>query len=125
MKKILLVLTVVLSIFLVSCGSSSGVQNITAAEAKTMRDNDSSVIFVDVREQYEYDAEHIQAAILLPLATIDTDAVNVIPDKTAVYIIYCRSGNRSATGSQALIDLGYENIYDMGGIIDWPYGTVS
>jgi phage shock protein E len=47
----------------------------------------------------------------------------MIPDKEATYIIYCRSGNRSATAAQQLIDLGYQNVYDMGGIIDWPYET--
>lgn len=125
MKKILLIVLVVLSIFLVSCGSNSGVQIITPEQAKAMRDEDSSVVFVDVREQYEFDEEHIQAAVLLPLGTIETNAVNVIPDKSAVYIIYCRSGNRSATASQLLVDLGYENIYDMGGIIYWTFETVS
>jgi len=114
MKKILLTLMVLLSIFLVSCGSGTGVQLITPEEAKAMRDEDNSVIFVDVREQSEYDEEHIQAAILLPLGTIESNAVNVIPDKSVVYIIYCRTGNRSATASQLLVDLGYENIYDMG-----------
>ena len=125
MKKILLLLIVMLSVFLVSCGSSSGYDTISAADAKAMRDNDSSVLFVDVREQYEYDEEHIQGAKLLPLGTIETDAATIIPDKTGTYIIYCRSGNRSATASQTLVDLGYENIYDMGGIINWPYETVS
>jgi rhodanese-related sulfurtransferase len=47
----------------------------------------------------------------------------MMPDMEATYIVYCRSGNRSATAAQMLIDLGYQNIYDMGGIIDWPYET--
>ncbi len=124
MKKYLLLMMTLLTVFLVSCQSTT-YETISASVAKSMMDNDSSIILVDVRTQEEYDKEHIQDAVLLPLDSIETDADEVIPDKSAVYIIYCRSGNRSQTASELLVSLGYENIYDMGGIIYWPYATVS
>ena len=124
MKKILSIFILAILIFLVSCDRNS-FEKITASEAKAMRDNDSSVVFVDVREQYEYDTEHIQAAILLPLDTIEDDAETILSDKDATYIIYCRSGNRSNQAAIELVELGYTNIYDMGGIIYWNYETVT
>jgi rhodanese-related sulfurtransferase len=135
MKRLLLLLLALPIIFLVSCGNSSLEQTtvatnntfevITASDAKDMMDNDSTIILVDVRELFEYQSEHIPGATLLPLGNIGSEAGSVLPDKSATYIIYCRSGNRSNTASQQLVDLGYESIYDMGGIIDWPYDTVS
>jgi len=98
---------------------------ISATEAKTMLDNDDSIILLDVRTQSEYDTEHIAGATLLPLDQISANASDVIPDKNATYIVYCRSGNRSNQASQILVDLGYSSIYDMGGIINWPYDTVG
>ena len=65
-------------------------------------------------------------AILLPVGTIDEDtAAAVIPEKDAVVLIYCRSGNRSKTAAEALAGLGYTNIYEFGGINTWPYETES
>lgn len=124
MKKLLSLLLFGLIFFLVSCGNA-GFEKISPEDAKAMRDENSAVVFVDVREQYEYDAEHIQGAILLPLGEIEATASEVIPDLSGIYIIYCRSGNRSNQAANILVDMGYENIYDMGGIISWPYETVS
>jgi len=89
-----------------------------------MEENED-VILVDVRTLEEFAAGHIEGAILLPLASISAQASTVIPDKKAIYIIYCRSGNRSAQAVDLLVEMGYETLYDMGGIIDWPYGTVT
>ena len=80
------------------------------------------VVILDVREQHEYDSGHIPGAVLLPVGTITEDtAAAVIDDLDAVVLVYCRSGNRSKTASQALIDLGYTKVYEFGGINDWPY----
>ncbi len=98
---------------------------ISALDGKSMLDADDSVILIDVRTQSEYDSEHIPGAILLPLADINTNASKVMKDKSATYIIYCRSGNRSAEAVLLLYRLGYGNLYDMGGIINWPYDTVK
>lgn len=80
------------------------------------------VIILDVREQEEYDSGHIPGAVLLPVGTIDEDtAAEVIPEKDATLLVYCRSGNRSRTAASALAKLGYTNIYEFGGINTWPY----
>jgi len=98
---------------------------ITAEEAKARLDKEDGIILVDVRTEEEYKEEHIQGAILLPLDTIETDGETVLPDKEGIYFVYCRSGNRSATASAQLVEMGYQHIYDLGGIIDWPYDTVK
>ena len=90
-------------------------------EAKEMMDT-QEVVILDVREQDEFDAGHIPGAVLLPVGTITEDtAAAVIDDLDTVVLVYCRSGNRSKTASQALADLGYTNVYEFGGINSWPY----
>lgn len=80
------------------------------------------VIVVDVREQDEYDSGRIPGAVLLPVGTINEEtASTVIPEKDSTVLVYCRSGNRSKTASEALAELGYTNIYEFGGINTWPY----
>ena len=100
-------------------------QQITQEAAKEMMDT-QDVIILDVREQNEFDAGHIPGAVLLPVGTITEDtAAAVIPEQNSVVLVYCRSGNRSKTASQALADLGYTSIYKFGGINTWPYEVVS
>ena len=115
-------------LLLAGCGGNAAdgaYQQITQEEAKEMMDN-QEVIILDVREQDEYDGGHIPGAVLLPVGTIDdTTAAQVIPEKDATVLVYCRSGNRSKTASAALADLGYTNIYEFGGINTWPYETES
>ena len=96
-------------------------QQITQEAAKEMMDT-QEVLILDVREQHEYDSGHIPGAVLLPVGTITKDtAAAVIDELDTVVLVYCRSGNRSKTASQALVDLGYTNIYEFGGINTWPY----
>ena len=96
-------------------------QQITQETAKEMMDT-QEVVILDVREQYEFDAGHIPGAVLLPVGTITEDtAAAVIDDLDTVVLVYCRSGNRSKTASQALADIGYTNVYEFGGINTWPY----
>ena len=96
-------------------------QQITQEAAKEMMDT-QEVLVLDVREQHEYDSGHIPGAVLLPVGTITKDtAAAVIDELDTVVLVYCRSGNRSKTASQALVDLGYTNIYEFGGINTWPY----
>ena len=100
-------------------------QQIAQEAAKEMMDT-QEVVILDVREQHEYDSGHIPGAVLLPVGTITEDtAAAVIDDLDTVVLVYCRSGNRSKTASQALADLGYTNIYEFGGINDWPYEVES
>ena len=97
-------------------------QQITAEEAKSMMEEQPDAVILDVREQDEYDAGHIPGAVLLSVGTIDEEtAASAIPENDTVVLVYCRSGNRSKTASQSLVDLGYTQIYEFGGIKDWPY----
>ena len=124
MKRILPAILIILLLF-TGCGGNNmnenSYQQITQEEAKDMMDT-QDVIVLDVREQDEFDSGHIPGAVLLPVGTIAEDtAAAVIDDPDTVVLVYCRSGNRSKTASQALADLGYTNVYEFGGINDWPY----
>lgn len=107
-----------------SSGSSSSYKKITAEEAKTMIDQDNSVTILDVRTAEEYNEGHIENAILIPDTSIIDTAESILTDKSATILVYCRSGRRSALAAANLVDLGYTNIYDFGGIIDWEYDIV-
>ena len=124
MKRLLPAVLTILLLF-TGCGGNNvetnSYQQITQEEAREMMDS-QEVIVLDVREQHEYDSGHIPGAVLLPVGIITKDtAAAVIDDLDAVVLVYCRSGNRSKTASQALADLGYTNIYEFGGINTWPY----
>ena len=123
MKRMISAVLIILLLF-TGCGGSTvedTYQQISQETAKEMMDA-QEVLILDVREQHEYDSGHIPAAVLLPVGTITKDtAAAVIDDLEAVILVYCRSGNRSKTASQALADLGYTNIYEFGGINTWPY----
>ena len=128
MKRMISAVLIILLLF-TGCGGNSVEQNsyqqIPQDAAKEMMDT-GEVVILDVREQYEYDAGHITGAVLLPVGTITKDtAAAVIDDLDTVVLVYCRSGNRSKTALQALADLGYTNVYEFGGINDWPYEVES
>ena len=95
--------------------------NISAAEAKEIMDTQSGYIILDVRTEEEYAAGHIAGAILIPDYEIDTRAESELPDKDQLILVYCRSGRRSKNAAQMLLELGYTDIREFGGIIDWPY----
>ena len=97
---------------------------ISAEEAKKMMD-EQDVVIVDVRTAAEYAEGHIADAVLVPNETIGDEAPAKLPNKDAVLLIYCRSGNRSRTAANKLLKLGYQNIYDFGGINTWPYEIVK
>lgn len=83
------------------------------------------VIIVDVRTKSEYDEGHIKNAVLIPNETIGTEPPSKLPDKNAIILVYCRSGRRSRDAANKLVKMGYTNVYDFGGIINWKYGTVK
>lgn len=97
---------------------------ITPKEAKEIMENED-VIILDVRAQNEFDSERIDGAILIPDNEIEDDADEKLTDKSAKILVYCRSGRRSEAASKLLVELGYENVYDFGGILDWPYDTIT
>lgn len=104
--------------------SGAAYHKITAEEAKRMIDA-GGVIIVDVRTKEEYEEKHIPGAILVPLETIGDNQPEALPDKEAVLLIHCRTGRRSKQASDKLSAMGYQNLYDFGGIVDWPYETES
>ena len=106
-----------------ACTTDSSYHKITAEEAKKMMDS-QEVIIVDVRTQEEYDAGHIENAILIPNESISTEPSELV-DKDAKILVYCRSGSRSRAASDKFVELGYKNVYDFGGIVDWPYEIVN
>ena len=108
-----------------NAGGKGEYVRISAEEAKMIIDSEEDVIILDVRTQSEYDSGYIRGALLLPYDRIDVEADTVLPDKNAKILIYCRSGNRSAIAARALLELGYTDVTDFGGIIDWPYEVVS
>ena len=99
--------------------------NITAEEARKLRDSEKDRIILDVRSREEYDQGHIPGAILIPDTEIEAKAADLLPDKDQLILVYCRSGRRSKLAAQSLADLGYTNIREFGGILDWPYEVVQ
>lgn len=99
------------------------IQKIDFAQARAILDADSNAVLLDVRTEEEYEWEHAGGAVLLCLDAIDADtAKDVLPDVLAPVVVYCRSGNRSAMACKRLVRLGYEQVYDLGGLNGWPYG---
>lgn len=94
---------------------------ITAQEAKTIMDSETGYVILDVRTQEEYDQGHIPGAVLIPNTEIETRAAQELPDKDQLILVYCRSGNRSKQAADRLVKLGYTQIREFGGILDWPY----
>ena len=99
-------------------------QKISAEEAYEMMAS-QEVVVVDVRTREEYDGGHIENAVLVPNESIGSEMPEALPDKEATLLIYCRSGRRSKDAAEKLLSLGYQNVYDFGGVIDWPYELVK
>ena len=144
MKKILVL--ILSCILLVSCGNDKSIgiiggadgptsiiiakegekmtyEQITQEKAKEIIDSDEEHIILDVREQNEFDEGHIKGAILLPYTEIEEKAETLLPDKDKLILVYCRSGRRSKIAAENLSKLGYTNVKEFGGIIDWKYET--
>ena len=120
MKKMIPVLLAALLCF-PGCGAEGiGVFHpISQEEAKQRMALDDGHVVVDVRRQDEYDAGHIPGAILVPNETIGTEPPDLLPDMDQVILIYCRSGRRSKEAARKLAEMGYRNVYEFGGILDW------
>ena len=99
--------------------------SITTQEAKSLMDAETDYVIIDARTQEEFAEGHIKNAILIPEYEIAKRAEKEIPDKDALILVYCRSGRRSKIASEELVKLGYTNVKEFGGIIDWPYEVVK
>ena len=125
MKKLIFLLLAVM--LLTACGQDiendqgAVYVNITAEEAKQIMDSEEGYIILDARTQEEYDQGHIPGAIVISHEEIAEKAEEVLTDKEQLILVYCRSGRRSKIAAEALVELGYTNIKEFGGIIDWPY----
>lgn len=104
---------------------STDYRKLTAEQAQERLKSGDELVLLDVRTALEYAQAHIPGARLLPNEEIDKEPPEQLPDKDAEILIYCRSGNRSAQAAKKLAALGYTNVYDFGGITDWPYETES
>ena len=125
MKKLLFLLLAVM--LLTACAHTkendqeAAYMNITAQEAKTIMDTEQGYVILDTRTREEYDQGHIPGAIQISHDEITEKAEEVLTDKDQLILVYCRSGRRSKIAAEALVELGYTNIKEFGGIIDWPY----
>ena len=126
-RFLIALLTFALPFGCVGCsdGDSATYEQISGAEAKALIDSESGYIIIDARTQEEYDEGHIPGAILIPEYEISDRAEKELPDKDQLILVYCRSGRRSKIAAEELVKLGYTNVKEFGGIIDWEYEIVK
>ena len=130
LKGLIIMLLISLSLFgLTACGGDNEktptYEQITAEQAKTIMDTEKDYVIIDARTEEEFAEGHIENAILIPEYEIKDRAEKELPDKEQLILVYCRSGRRSKIASEELVKLGYTNVKEFGGIIDWPYETVK
>ena len=124
MRKIKRLLPFVLSLMILSScgttgGSSSGYRQISMDKAVKMMKDEKNYIILDVRRPDEFAEGHIPGAINVPNEEIGTAEISELPDKAQLILVYCRSGRRSKEASEKLVKLGYTNIVEFGGILDY------
>ena len=129
-KGLIIMLLISLSLFgMTACGGdnekTSTYEQITAEQAKTIMDTEKDYVIIDARTEEEFAEGHIENAILIPEYEIKDRAEKELPDKEQLILVYCRSGRRSKIASEELVKLGYTNVKEFGGIIDWPYDIVK
>lgn len=130
MKKLITLLLTIFALFsFASCGddeqSPITYEQISAQQAKALMDSETNYVIIDARTQSEFDQGHIAGAIMIPEYEIAEKAEGILKDKNQLILVYCRSGRRSKIAAEALIKLGYTNVKEFGGIIDWPYEVVK
>ena len=135
MKKLFLMLLALGAVGLSACGIQSDSDDtasqpekvtyisVSGKEAKQKMETEKDYIILDVRTQEEFDEGHIPGAVLIPDYEIQQRAEKELTDKNQLILVYCRSGRRSKLAAQALADMGYTNVTEFGGIIDWEYET--
>ena len=127
MKRLITIL--LFALMLTGCIGAGNQTNtyrrISVDEAAAMMERESGYIILDVRTPEEFAEKHIPNAINVPNETIGTDEISQLPDKDQLIMVYCRSGRRSKEAAEKLVALGYTNIVEFGGIIDWKGETVS
>ena len=129
-KGLIIMILISLSLFgMTACDGGNektpNYEQITAEQAKTIMDTEKDYVIIDARTEEEFAEGHIENAILIPEYEIKDRAENELPDKEQLILVYCRSGRRSKIASEELVNLGYTNVKEFGGIIDWPYEVVK
>ena len=125
MRKWMLISLMSVTVLVLGACQGSPVESVNADQALELLANDPSIVLLDVREYSEHIEKRIEGSQLLSLSVIEVLLENQYPNKETTFIVYCRSGRRSAEAIEIMLEKGYQNIYDLGGIIDWPYETVS
>ncbi|MDR2904781.1 MAG: rhodanese-like domain-containing protein [Helicobacteraceae bacterium] len=100
-------------------------QKISAEKAYQIMQTSNDYILLDVRSAEEFKTKRIKGAILIPQYELKERAKAELRDKNKMILVYCRSGGRSRAAAEILADLGYKNVYDFGGIVNWEYETIS
>lgn len=124
LKRILLLMSI-MSAISVACPAKDTYTQISQEEARKMMELDDGHIIVDVRRQDEYDEGHIPGAVCIPNESIGCDSPEALPDYDQIILIYCRSGKRAKEAAGKLAGMGYTNIYEFGGILDWKGDIVT
>lgn len=124
MKKYKFLFLLVL-LLIIGCSSHNNTHEVAFIDGEKVYQmiKNKDTYIIDVREDYEYKSGHLPNSYNIPLGDINSISLNNF-SHTSTIIVYCRSGNRSNTAANLLIKLGYENVYDMGGITNWPYDLV-
>ena len=126
MKKII---PIILSTLLLAGCAAETQENtyrqIGMEEAMAIMEQESGYVILDVRRIDEFSEKHIPGAINIPNEEIGEEPIPQLPDKDQLILVYCRSGNRSKQASEKLVALGYTNVVEFGGIIDWPGEVVT
>ena len=105
--------------------SANTYQRISMEEAVVMMKEKKDYIILDVRRTDEFAEGHIPYAINIPNESIGTDEISELPNKDQLIMVYCRSGRRSKEAAEKLLALGYTNIVEFGGILDWQGDIVK
>lgn len=115
------------ALFLTGCGKTGeaeqGYRQVSMEEAVSIMEEAENYIILDVRTEEEYQSGRIPGAICIPNETIGTGEISQLPDKDQMILVYCRSGNRSKQAAGKLQELGYTNLVEFGGILDWEGET--
>lgn len=110
--------------YLKNLGTSGSIK-ISPADVKKKLDTEKGIVLLDVRTRNEYLEKHIPKSTLIPLDSLENEVSKKLRDKNTEIIVYCRSGSRSSMAVKILSKLGYTNVKNLGGIVSWPYETVS
>ncbi|MCL2737350.1 MAG: rhodanese-like domain-containing protein [Alphaproteobacteria bacterium] len=105
--------------------TAAGAQKIPPTMARKMMNGPKEFVLLDVRTEEEFKERRINGALLIPHDEIHARAKDLPADKSKPIFVYCRLGRRSQVAGEKLAGLGYKNVYDMGGVVDWPYETIG